>query len=762
VIDSLPPEYITASSTLGSASPKFLVIIPFLSHEKLYGVIELAYFKPVDEAQIRLLENIQESIAMAYENLYAKIATQEALEKEQSIFEELQVQEEELRVSNEKLQEKSENLIEQKEELLLANKYKSEFLANMSHELRTPLNSLLILSQSLAQNEEKHLSQDEVESARVIHESGEHLLSLINDILDISKVEAGQMVVSQENISMHELLNNLESRFIHMAEKKNISFEIEMQENCSLNFVSDRKKLGQIITNLVSNALKFTQKGGVKLFCRLKDNKLYFSVKDTGIGIPKEKQEIIFEAFKQADGATNRNFGGTGLGLSISISFAKLLGGHVDVESKEGEGSTFTLVIPYMATEQTADFSLVHEQLKSEFVETLPPFADDREVLDKSKLLFIIIEDDENFAKILYDTCKHDGYQALVACDGESGVLLAQRYSYAKGIILDYMLPGLDGSDILALLKEDEKTKNIPVHIMSALDNLIDMKHLGAIGQLQKPISKEQIQIVLSKFETFSHVEHDGILLFGDNEENIEYINEVLHEESMQVTKATSLPLVLEKLQEKKYLFFIVDLSENTLELLEQIYALNLETLPQIFIFSERNLTQKEQNSLEKYTHKVIVKSHASKERMVDEVQLFTHHVKSQPLETKDDSSGLEGKTILIVDDDMRNTYSLAKIFRAKKLTVHVASNGKRALEVLQEHDDVEIILMDIMMPNMDGYEATREIHAIERYKNIPIIAVTANAMKGDKEKCLEAGASDYMSKPIDIEKLIVMIKMWV
>ena len=663
LITSVPKDYIQVKSGLGKSTPDNLILLPFFFHGTLKGVIEIGYFGAIEDKVVEFLDSTRESLGIAYENIESRIELHTALVQEQATSEELQAQEEELRVTNERLLAQGAALQSQKEnlektsidlakkavELEQTSKYKSEFLANMSHELRTPLNSLLILSSALAQNDDKNLSDDEVESAKVINESGENLLSLINDILDISKVEAGQMGTDLGEIQTDELLNNMKKRFLHMAEKNKIYMKFEVDENFPVHFPSDKAKVEQILTNFISNALKFTSVGGVSLILEKENDNLCFHIKDTGIGIPKEKQNLIFEAFQQADGSTSRNFGGTGLGLSIAMSFAKLLNGTITLKSEEDRGSTFTFILPYSSdtlTEKSTP-SLSDKVLH----ESSPPFEDDRDKLDKSKALFLIVEDDEKFSKILYKKCNEHSTQALVASDGETGVLLAKKYDI-KGIILDYMLPKMDGLEVLEVLKSDEKTKNIPVHIMSALENLADMKQLGAIGQSTKPITSQEIDTVLDSF--------------------------------------------------------------------------------------------------------------TSKDTIVDKVLLFTNQVEEQSeVGCSHDVKTLEGKRVLLVDDDMRNTYSLAKIFRTKKIEAVVAPNGEKALQILSERSDIDIILMDIMMPKMDGYEVTQHIRKIETYKQVPIIAVTANAMVGDKEKCLESGANDYMSKPIDIEKLFVLIEMW-
>lgn len=657
LIEDIPKNYMQVESALGRSTPRRLLLLPFYFKGKVKGLVELGYFGKIEPKVLELLDGIKEYLGIAYDNIDSKIEIKKSLEQEQVTSEELQAQEEELRVSNEKLVEQSKILKRQKEnlektssqlaqkavDLELSSKYKSEFLANMSHELRTPLNSLLILSHSLAENESQSMRADEVESAQVIHESGEHLLSLINDILDVSKVEAGQMMVNDDNIDVQELLKSMGERFTHMANDKNIFYKSKVAEDSSVVFLSDRVKLGQIISNFISNAIKFTQEGGVTFEVKKLDNKLYFQVHDSGLGIPKEKQKLIFESFQQADGSTSRNYGGTGLGLSIALSFTKLLGGDIQLESKEGEGSTFSCILPFkMETTQKINIDDLEEKKSS--------FEDDRNILNAKKALFLIIEDDEKFSEILYKHIHTRGDQAIVTSDGETGIILANRYEF-DGIILDYMLPGLDGHDVLKLLKVNEKTKNIPVHILSALNDLADMKELGAIGQDAKPISKKKIDTLLDSFTT-NHV--------------------------------------------------------------------------------------------------------------AEKMSIFTNQVKNEAIIVlENEKIALEGKKILLVDDDMRNAYSLAKVFRAKGLEVSIAPSGAKALNFLSEHQDMDVILMDIKMPEMDGYEVTRLVRAMDGYEDIPILAVTASAMLGDKEKCLEAGASDYMAKPIDIEKLFVMIQMW-
>ncbi len=774
IMKHVPKDYISIQSSLGQSVSLHLIVIPFSYKGDLRGVLELGYFEEIDTKIVSLLELLRESFGIAFENILAKDRLHKALFKEQSISEELQVQEEELRVSNESLVIQSKKLQAQKDaleqsaieiktkarEIELASKYKSEFLANMSHELRTPLNSLLILAYSLSLNEENHLSKDEVESAEVIYESGQHLLSLINDVLDIAKVEAGKMVINQERINSGELLHDINKRFAHMAKDKNITFETIKSENMVHEFISDKVKVTQILTNLISNALKFTKEGGVFVNLLRHENQLYFSVRDDGIGIEIDKQATIFEAFKQADNSTTRTYGGTGLGLSIALNFAKLLGGNITLKSELGVGSEFTLILPcivgiYEATKPIEQEYIVMQE-KMVFL-----FLDDRESLDKTKPLFLIIEDDMKFAKILYNSCKEKGYQAIVAVDGESGLNLASQYDFS-GIILDYMLPGYNGADILTLLKQNPKTQYTPVHIMSAVDNLMNMKELGAIGQLTKPVSKEQIHTVLEELKKYNN-DLDLLLL------NIEdaSLQELLTKEKVSFSVALDTTQGLKLLQENTYSAIILGINLSNMQdyhLLENIEEnKNIINKPPIIICTDRELNDAEYDKLQSYSQRIIVDSLASQERLLDEISLFTNHAKKNNLSqtSQETNMHLSGKVVLLVDDDMRNTYALAKILRQRSLTVHIASGGKRALNLLEEIPKIDIILMDIMMPEMDGYETIQEIKKNNFYDNIPIVALTANAMSEDKQKCLNAGANDYITKPVNIDKLIVMIQMW-
>ena len=772
-LDDIPEGYLDIESGLGEGKPTHILIVPFSYKGNLRGVIELAYINVVSEDAKVYLESLREKLGIACENLLSKERLAIALEESQTVSETLQAQEEELRVSNEKLIEQSSELLRQKEnleesknnleikakELLDASRYKSEFLANMSHELRTPLNSLLILSRSLAGNADKNLSDEEVESAVIIQESGEHLLSLINNILDISKVEAGQMNVNLESIEISGFVKILQKRFSHMAEEKNITFNINTDAACPESFVSDSVKVEQIVTNLIANAIKFTHKGSVEVSVKLLDEVLSIAVCDTGIGIAETKRKYIFEAFKQEDGSTTRNYGGTGLGLAIAANFADLLDGDITVDSKTGEGSTFTLLLPYIKS-KTSDMKKVQTRISKPL-----SFEDDRANIDADKNLFLIIEDDENFAKIIYDYCKERGDLAIVANDGESGIKMAQNFK-PTGIMLDYMLPGINGIDVLSILKTDQNTRAIPIHVMSAVENLCDMKQYGAAGQLQKPINKVQIQEMINTLSDGIQDKDLYLLVFKTEEESSNNLEEILSYEGVKSFVCKNESQIIYELSKGIYSGMIIDFDNqalDSLQVLEKITSLDTLSIPHIIIHSKNELSEEENKQLQKYTSDIIIESSRSAERLLDEIKLFIHqstkkHAKSAIIEKE---INLKGRTVLLVDDDMRNIYSLAKILRQKKMTVYVASNAEDALKELDAHNDVEMILTDIMMPEMDGYELIKEIRKQERFKDIPIAALTANAMKGDKEKCLEAGANDYVSKPIDVDALFVMMKMW-
>ncbi|KGJ93950.1 response regulator [Colwellia psychrerythraea] len=809
-VNDVPDNYHDISSSLGNKAPGSILIYPIIYNQKAVAIVEIAWLDAIPQRAKTFLSQINEIIAIGFIALNQSHHVMMMLKDSQLQSKELQTQQEELRVTNEALSAKSDALRNQQSTLKVAHqetkekakaleeasKYKSEFLANMSHELRTPLNSLLILARSLTQNDEGNLSEDEVESAQVILESGRNLLELINEILDLSKVEAGQMKLIAENIYFRDLLLSMNSRFKHMAEDKQISFSIELSDELDESFVSDSGKLGQILSNLISNALKFTDQGGVTLTISIEHSEgllagqnqvLALRVKDTGIGIAHDKLQAVFEAFQQADGTTSRTHGGTGLGLSIALSLTRLLGGDIQLESTPGQGSTFNLYLPLKHADLTpiADNIIARPQAIHPIKEpksdsqprfmpsyTPPPFVDDRERLDNEKQLILVIEDDPHFAKIVYNACHKQNCQVIVAADGETGLTLAAKYPI-NGIILDYMLPGLNGGEALSRIRSDDKIKQLPVHLISALDNLKDVQ--ASDSQTTKPVSKERLEQIIS---SLSQTQKTLEILAIENDPNALFaINKLFEKENVNIHGIDNATQAIELLQDSNFDAIVLDLNlpgMSGFEFLDKATVDNKISLPVIFIYSGRDISEDDLHKLAPYSTHIITKSARSPERLVDEIHLFANQLACQSLsmqtptmqdgrDTPENTNVALGEhTILLVDDDMRNTFALAKVLRKENLKVRLASSGQQSIDMLAQHNDIELVLMDIMMPGMDGYEAMRKIRSQDKFQELSIIAVTANAMPGDKEKCLNAGANDYLSKPIDVGQLLTMMKLWI
>jgi len=804
-VNDVPANYHDISSSLGEKTASSILIYPIVYNEEAVAIVEIAWLHGIPERAKDFLAQVNEIMAIGFISLNQSYYVMSMLKDSQLQSKELQTQQEELRVTNEALSAKRDALKKQQDVLKTAHqeteekakaleeasKYKSEFLANMSHELRTPLNSLLILARSLTQNDEGNLSEDEVESAQVILESGKNLLELINEILDLSKVEAGQMTLIAENIFFRDLLYSLNSRFKHMAEDKYIDFSIELSDELDESFVSDSGKLGQILTNLISNALKFTEQGGVTLTISKEQSEgllagqnqvLAMRVQDTGIGIAKDKLQAVFEAFQQADGTTSRNHGGTGLGLSIALSLTRLLGGDIQLESTLGQGSVFNLYLPlkHLDLVPSEDNVIAKPQVITSLQEpssanqpifTPPPFIDDRERLDNEKKLILVIEDDPYFAKIVYNACHKQNCQVIVAPDGETGLTIASKYP-VKGIVLDYMLPGLNGGEALASIRANAKTKHLPVHLISALDNLKDVQ--ASDSQTTKPVTKERLEQIIS---CLSETQKTLEILAIENEPNALFaIKKLFEKENVNIHGIDNAMQALDLLQGSSFDAIVLDLNlpgMSGFEFLDQATADNKITLPAIFIYSGRDISEDDLHKLAPYSTHIITKSARSPERLVDEIHLFANQLACQSITVQtpaiqdnrtlaeSEADTLDDHTILLVDDDMRNTFALAKVLRKENLTVRLASSGQQSIDMLAQYDDIELVLMDIMMPGMDGYEAMRKIRSNDEYQQLSIIAVTANAMPGDKEKCLSAGANDYLSKPIDVGQLLTMMKLW-
>jgi len=834
VIKNVPEDYIKITSGLGESLPQYICVIPFLFENRVEGVLEIGTLHELNTRQLEYLDQAVGIIAINIETARNRDELASALEKAQMLTEELQSQQEELKttneeleeqtvllqqseerlkaqqeeleVSNEELEEKNESLqrqkreieearkeVEQKaEQLTIASKYKSEFLANMSHELRTPLNSLLILSSMLADNKEGNLTDSQQESAEVINKSGKDLLQLINEILDLSKIEAGRMDINIEKIPIQEIADSIRNNFKHMLDEKGLAFEIKIDSRVPEYIMNDNQRLHQIIKNLMSNAIKFTKQGGITVEIKLPAENTKFtksglqaaksfaiSITDSGIGIPVEKQLIIFEAFQQAEGGTSREYGGTGLGLSISRELSMLLGGEIHLVSTKGKGSTFTLYLPiHLESPPTMisskskssvtpynDFHKYKPLPRSEIT-----LADDRDKLDEDKQSILIIEDDTKFAKLLLDQCREKGFSGLTAVTGEAGLELAAKYQ-PSAIILDLHLPGIDGWAVLDTLKNDAATRHIPVHIMSVEDSTIEAFRKGAIGYLTKPVKKEELDEAFLRLEGMFSRRIKDLLIVEDNKNLRDSIVKLIGNGDVHCHEAETGSEVISELQSHRYDCMILDLGLPDMtgfELLKTLEQTNA-VIPPVIVYTGKELSREEELELHNYAESIIIKGVKSQERLLDETSLFLHRMVDKLPEQKrkmianlhDTEVIFKDKKILIVDDDMRNVFALSKILSDKGFNLLKAENGLKALAILKTETDVDLVLMDIMMPEMDGYEAIRRIRAQERYSKLPIIALTAKAMKKDYEDSIAAGASDYMSKPVDITRLFSMLRVW-
>lgn len=850
-ITNVPEDYTRITSATGDTRPRNIVAFPLMHNNQLAGVIELASIEEFDDDRLAFIKAISENIAISILSSISRRKLAELLATTQQQAEELQTQQEELRVANEELEEQTRILREreaelqaQQEELRVINeeleentqtlemqkrevmqknaelaaardelerkareleitsKYKSEFLANMSHELRTPLNSLLILSNNLLQNKQGNLTPQQLESIQIIRKSGNDLLNLINEILDLSKIESGKMTLNFEQVRISQIAENIDKQFHHLAEEKKLGFRVEIAPGTPETLVTDPLRFEQVLRNLLSNALKFTEKGVVSLRFSLapkdilyrrpdlKDKSvLQVTVSDTGIGIPKDKQQIIFEAFQQADGSTSRKYGGTGLGLSISREIVKIFGGEIHLESEPGRGSTFTVFIPVemvsapvveeppagapitLPEEPEVIMPVKIDTSKINLEECRPSLKDDRDNLTTNDRIILVVEDDENFAAILRDECHEKGFKFLYACSGEVGLKMAEEY-LPDAIILDIRLPGVDGITVLDHIKRNPDLRHIPVHMMSALEESLDVFQKGAIGYLSKPATPEKMEAAFANIETFVTRKVRELLVVEDNPELARQIAEIVGREDVNTEIAGTGRRALELLRTRHFDCVVLDLGLPDMtgfELLETLKKEMPHGTPPIIIYTGRELTREENNKLKKYAESIIVKGVKSEERLLDETSLFLHRVvknlpkhKQEVIENlyKKDAA-LAGKKVLIVDDDMRNLYALSIVLDEKGMKILEAENGEVALKMLEENPDVDIVLMDIMMPVMDGLETIRRIRKMPGFSRLPIIALTAKAMKDDYDKCLAAGASDYLSKPIDIDRLINLMNVW-
>lgn len=823
IIIDVPDNYANVNSSLGQTKVTCLILLPLVYDYDCIGVIEVGLLKQPTPLEIQFLETNLETMAVNVNAAQDNYKLQNLLEETQSQSEELQAQHNELENSNhelevqsQKLQASEEELRVQQEELMQSNteleergalleernseiqkkaleiqqtsKYKSEFLANMSHELRTPLNSILLLSRLLAENNEKTLNEEQVEFASVIQNSGQGLLALIDEILDLSKIESGKMEMDYFSVSLSDVAEDINSLFKTIAKEKKLELNISLGQKLPATIETDKARLEQILKNLISNSLKFTSKGSVSLQIIThpeKENTISFIVKDTGIGIAPEKQNLIFEAFQQADGSTKRKYGGTGLGLSISRELAKLLGGEITLESTPGEGSTFTLFLPHKKTTTSAPEAILLPELKienvtprnpaikNEYITTFIPenIPDDREIVNEKDKVILIIEDDTNFAKSLLEYSRKKGYKGIVAVRGDEGITLAGIYN-PMGILLDIQLPVKSGWEVMDELKADPKTRQIPVHMMSSLKLKNKSLIKGAIDFIDKPFAFEQMDDVFKKIEYVLNRKSKKVLIIEDNPKHAQALAYFLESSHIHSELNNNITEGIERLKRKDVDCVILDMGipdANAYAALEEAKKNpELENLP-IIVFTGKSLSMAEELKIKKYADSIVVKTAHSYQRMLDEVSLFLHlvQVKKDPQtipttpKLGELSDILEGKTVLITDDDIRNIFAISKALENYKMKVVTAINGKEAIKLLEENNSIDIILLDMMMPEMDGYETAQKIRSNPAWKKIPVIAVTAKAMSGDRDKCINAGASDYITKPIDLDQMMSLLRVW-
>jgi len=808
-----PTESIPISSALLKVLPRNLFVLPVLFENQVKAVIELASIHEFTALQTMFLEQLTTSIGIVLNSIEATMQTEGLLKQSQQLAAELQTQQKELQQTNEQLEQKAQQLAERNveverknqeieqarraleekaTELALTSKYKSEFLANMSHELRTPLNSILILGQQLTDNPEGNLSAKQVEFARTIHGAGTDLLNLISDILDLSKIESGTVTVDAEEVFFANLVDMVARPFRHEAETRELSFEAYVDPNLGRSITTDSKRLQQVLKNLLSNAFKFTAQGGVRLNVALapggwsSDHPILsqapavvaFEVTDTGIGIPLEKQKIIFEAFQQADASTSRKYGGTGLGLAISRELATLLGGEIHLRSAPSAGSAFTLYLPIKYVGPNASQTMANlpasgpaaaaHVVSERAVEAIP---DDRMDIQPGDAILLVVEDDPHYARILVDLARDKGFKALLAMRGDDALNLAKQYQ-PTAVSLDVFLPDMLGWTVLSQLKQSPLTRHIPVQIVS-LDE--DRQHglaCGAFAFVNKPTTREGIDEALSRIKEFAEPRRKRLLVVEDNQAEQMGIRELLGHDDIEIVNAETGAEALNLLRQEQCDCVVLDLrlpDMSGFDVLERMRAdARLADVP-VVVFTGRELTVEEDVQLHTMARSIVVKGVESPERLLNETALFLHRVitdlpaeKQQLLERLNSSDeDLVGRTALLVDDDPRNIFALSSALERHGMKVLTATTGAEAIDIMGETPSLAIVLMDIMMPEMDGYKTIEKIRQNGAYRRLPIIALTAKAMKGDREKCLQAGASDYLAKPVNTEQLLSALRMW-
>jgi len=814
LLNDVPPDYTQIHSSLGAAPPKSILVLPVLFEGETMAVIELAALRAFTNTHLAFLDQLTQSIGVVLNTIEATMRTENLLLQSQQLTTELQTRQIELQRTNEELASKAKQLADQNAEverknkeveharraleekaaeLALTSKYKSEFLANMSHELRTPLNSILILGQQLGENVGGNLTERQTEFAKTIHSAGTDLLTLINDILDLSKIESGTVTVEPEEITFGSLRESVHRTFHHIAETKGLAFDVELESSLPRSFRTDPKRLQQILKNLLSNAFKFTAQGNVSMSVRQvtsgwsSDHPMLspagaavaFMVSDTGIGIAPEKQKLIFEAFQQADAGTSRKYGGTGLGLAISRELANLLGGEIRLASRPGEGSTFTLYLPlsYMGPARELSTAAVgvpppHAPVPVFTVtKAEEPIPDDREDVLPGDSVLLIVEDDPHYARILLGVARSRGFKGLVAQRGQQALALAQEYR-PTAITLDVFLPDMLGWTVLNNLKLDPSTRHIPVQMLSIEEERQHGLAHGAFSYLVKPATTGELETALDRLKTYVAPHTKRLLVIEDDERERASIVELLGHDDLVIEDVGTGTEAIEKLRENAFDCCVVDLrlpDMSGFELLERLQAEpSLRDVP-VVVFTGKELTVDDETRLRTLAKSIVLKDVQSPERLFDETSLFLHRVVSDLPDHKrrmierlhGSTEALRGRKVLVVDDDARNIFALTTMLESQEMEVMSATNGRQAIELIKSTPRLSVVLMDIMMPEMDGYETMREIRKDPAFRTLPILALTAKAMKGDREKCLEAGASDYIAKPVNTEQLLSLLRVW-
>jgi CheY-like chemotaxis protein/signal transduction histidine kinase len=813
LVSDIPADVTPVNSALLRVMPKNLVVLPVLFENQVKAVIELASVSSFTTSQMTFLEQLTDSIGIVLNSIEATMQTEGLLKQSQQLAGELQTQQKELQQTNEQLEQKAQQLAERNveverknqeieqarraleekaTELSLTSKYKSEFLANMSHELRTPLNSILILGQQLTENPDGNLSPKQVEFARTIHGAGTDLLNLISDILDLSKIESGTVTVDAEEILTANLLETVGRPFRHEAENRQLAFNIDVDPNLGRSIVTDSKRLQQVLKNLLSNAFKFTAEGGVRLTVSAAIGGwsaehpvlnhtpavVAFEVSDTGIGIPLDKQKLIFEAFQQADAGTSRKYGGTGLGLAISRELASLLGGEIHLHSTPGKGSTFTLYLPLKYSGPTvapraqtpSPFASAPPQVTAQerAIEQLP---DDRLNLEPGDAILLVVEDDPHYARVLLDLARDKGFKVLIAARGAEALELAKQFQ-PTAVSLDVFLPDMLGWTVLSQLKHNPLTRHIPVQIITLDEDRQHALARGAFSFVNKPTTTEGVAAALSQIKEYAKPRRKRLLIVEDNAAERMSIQQLLDHNDIEILTTDTGAGALATLRDNPCDCVVLDLrlpDMSGFEVLDTIRKDETLSNVPVVVFTGRELSVEEDAELHTMARSIVVKGVESPERLLDETSLFLHRVitelpveKQRMLEKLNSSDeDLIGQTALLVDDDARNIFALSSVLERRGMKVLTATTGSEAITLVEKHPEIAVVLMDIMMPQMDGYQTIGVIRENPAFRRLPIIALTAKAMKGDREKCLEAGASDYLAKPVNTEQLLLAIRMW-